>query len=160
MQATNKGFDAVERAEKDAAIIKAAASNNGVDPNVLAAIGVRESGWRNVPELRGGQGAGIFQIDLGEHRDAAGIAYNPPLAANYAAGLLASNYAYFGNRYGVSGAVGWAYAIRGYNFWNSGRVPPEARVLAGLGVYGLLDYRTKGQNYVTNVLGLANCFNF
>jgi len=29
----------VERAEKDGAMIKAAASKNGVDPNVLAAIG-------------------------------------------------------------------------------------------------------------------------
>src|SRR5882724_11166611 len=77
----HKDFDAVERAEGAADVIRGAASANGVDPNLLAAVGVRESGWSNILEHGGGQGAGIFQIDLGAHPDAAAFARIPGQAA-------------------------------------------------------------------------------
>lgn len=35
--------------------------------NLLAAVGIKESDFRNIPEKRGGKGRGVFQIDLGKN---------------------------------------------------------------------------------------------
>ena len=162
LAAANKDFDAVARAEADAALIKAAASANGIDPNLLAAVGVQESGWRNRPQV-GGQGAGIFQIDLGQHPAQANIAYIPAQAANWAAGLLSWNYNYMETRYGDGPDATTAYAIRSYNSWQGGVVSPGARSWATKnGMYTPLNSGTNPPlaNYVTSVLGLRNCFGF
>jgi len=161
----HKDFDAVERAEGAADVIRGAASANGVDPNLLAAVGVRESGWSNILEHGGGQGAGIFQIDLGAHPDAAAFARIPGQAANYAAGLLRTNYDHFESRYNADVDTTTAYATSAYNRWARGRFgggPMEQAVLgtAPFGIYGPLDTGTANNNYASNVLGLRNCFNF
>jgi len=156
-----KGFGAVERAEKAADLIKGAAAANGIDPNLFAAIGVRESGFQNMSET-GGQGRGIWQIDIGQHPDAATFASLPDQsqAANYAAGLLRTDYNIFERRFGGNTDTLTAYAVRAYN---GGRITPFVQATAGLGIltpYSPIDYGTARNNYVSNVLGLVNCFNF
>jgi RHS repeat-associated protein len=161
LAAAGKDFAAVERAQADAALINASANANGIDPNLLAAIGVQESGWLNKSQV-GGQGAGIFQIDLGKHPAEAGIAYNEPLAANYAASLLSANYNYMERRYNAGPDPTTAYAVRGYNSWQKGSIAPGAQFWATTyGIYSPLNAGTNPPlgNYVTNVLGLMNCFN-
>jgi len=155
LAAAGQDASAVARANADAKDIEAAAALYGVDPNILAAIGVRETGFKNVPG--GGNdnnGAGIYQIDLGYH-DAASIAYNPALAAYYAAGLLANSYtSYLSSGYSPEAAeVG---AIRDYN-----ASPKLTPYFLDTGYVGYADIHTTHNNYVTNVIAIAaNCFNF
>jgi len=58
-----------------------------IDPNVLAALALRESGGKNVAEIGGGNGMGVFELT-----NRPGVtpaqAYNMPFAANYAAGMI------------------------------------------------------------------------
>jgi hypothetical protein len=56
---------------------------------MLAAIGVRESGFRNIAELGGGPGRGVFQIDLEKNKGEVTEeqAFDLEFAANWAAKL-------------------------------------------------------------------------
>ena len=65
----------------------------------------------------GGQGRGIWQIDIGQHPDAATFASLPDQsqAANYAAGLLRTDYNIFERRFGGNTDTLTAYAVRAYN---------------------------------------------
>lgn len=68
-----------------------AASANGVDPNFLAAVGVRESGMQNIAQPDG-QGRGVFQIDLGANPGVTEAqAFNVIFSANFAANMLSTN---------------------------------------------------------------------
>ena len=53
-----------------------------------------------------------------------------------------------------------AYAVRLYNHWGHGQISTLAQGLTGLGIYGPVDYQTAHNNYVSNVLGLRDCFGF
>jgi RHS repeat-associated protein len=82
LAAANKGFDAVGRALQSWDIVAAAAAKHGISANILAAIGVRESGFLNIRQ-KDGLGRGIFQIDLGQHPNVTDAqAMNPSFAAN------------------------------------------------------------------------------
>ena len=82
--------------EQRGTAVSAAAAAHGIDPALLASIGVRESGFMNVPEVGGGRGAGVFQLTVGPGvgQVTAAQAYNLAFAANYAAEMLASNASY------------------------------------------------------------------
>jgi RHS repeat-associated protein len=83
---------ALARAVANWNAIQSAAAANGIDPALLAAIGVRETGFQNIAQIGGGQGAGLFQIDLGQNPNVTSAqAYNIPFAANFAANMLATN---------------------------------------------------------------------
>lgn len=77
--------------------ISSAAAANGIDPALLAAIGVRETGFRNIWQSGAGWGAGVFQIDLAAN-PGVGVsqAFNVIFSAYYAAGVLAGNQAVLG----------------------------------------------------------------
>jgi hypothetical protein len=47
-------------------LLQTVASAHGIDWVLLAAVGVRESGFANINERGGGNGLGIFQIDIGK----------------------------------------------------------------------------------------------
>jgi len=81
--------------------IQAAAAANGVSPALVAAIGVRETGFRSIPQrCGGGQGAGRFQIDLAQNPSVtAAQAYNIAYAANFTANMLATNMATLAAKY-------------------------------------------------------------
>lgn len=141
---------AVARAEAAWSTLQAAAAANGIDPALLAAIGVRESGFQNVWQP-GGMGAGVFQIDLGEHPDVtAAQAFNIPFAANYAAGILAWNSAYLASKVSNFTPSQLLQATAaGYNF------DPVKNIR---GSPNTIDIGTTGNNYGSNVVGLMSCF--
>lgn len=92
LKLANTDSNAVDRANEIWDTLQNAADANNVDPALLAAITVRETGARNIPENGGGLGRGYFQIDLGAHPNVSEAqAYDPTFAANYAAKLLDSN---------------------------------------------------------------------
>ena len=142
---------AVNRALSNWNTISSAAAANGIDPALLAAIGVRESGFRNVWQSGGGMGAGVFQIDLGANPNVtAAQAFNVPFAANYAAGMLASNSAYLGATFpNLTSAQLLQATAASYNF-GVGNIS---------GNPATIDVGSTGNNYGSNVVGLMSCFN-
>ena len=67
---------------------------------MLAAIGIRETGFQNITEVDGvGLGVGVFQISVPGSGLTAAQAGNLTTAANYAAGLLNSNMATLAGKY-------------------------------------------------------------
>jgi RHS repeat-associated protein len=151
---------ALARAYNNWDSIQAAASANGLDGSILAAIGLRETKFLNIPEYGYGQferGMGVFQIDARYHPDAIPIAYNIPQAAAYAAGLLGDSYDLYRLK-GSSNGVAMGQAVRDYNA-SSTFTAFFGLVYAGTGDEGFLDIGTTGQSYVSNVLEIASdCF--
>jgi soluble lytic murein transglycosylase-like protein len=158
----NLGAAAVRNALKHADVIKQAATDNGVDPNVLAAIGVRETGFRPIYEngTRGGRGVGVWQIDRRYHGDVSiEQALNIRFSANYSAGLLSDSINSFVDR-GYSYDLSVGAAIRGYNSSQKRtKRHPDVYTLLKSGTIQGLDVGTAHGNYVSQVLAIAkNCF--
>jgi hypothetical protein len=134
-----------------------AGSKHGVDPALLSAIAVRETGARNINQPDG-MGRGIFQIDLGAHPNVTEAqALDPAWSANYAAKLFASNYNTLNNKYGsqVNGGMVTAASVRAYN---AGFNYMDKKIKSGVGA---LDQGTAHNNYVSTVLGVArHCFGY
>lgn len=85
---------AVERAGEWWGVIVDASEATGIDPAMLAAIGIRETGFQDENQIGGGNGVGIFQITVNPGPGAtvaANKANDPSQAAMYAASLLSSN---------------------------------------------------------------------
>jgi RHS repeat-associated protein len=131
-------------------VVQNAASTNGISPALLAAIGVRETGFNNIKQIGGGQGAGVFQIDLGQNPSVSSAqAFNISYAANYAAKTLAGNMVILGSEY-------------------PGLTPPQllqaTAASYNLGVGGIsgnpntIDVGTPNNNYGSNVMNLMSCF--
>jgi RHS repeat-associated protein len=100
LQEANKDQSAVERAGLNWGVLEDAGQAYGINPAMLAAIGVRESGFRDMNEIGGGPGVGIFQITVtSSSRATASMANDPSRAALYAAGLLSENMAYLANKF-------------------------------------------------------------
>jgi len=88
----NQNSSAVDRAAANWNTIVSAANAHNIDPALLAAIGVRETGFRDINQIGGGDGRGVFQIDIGKHPDVSEAQANDlNFAANYAANLLQQN---------------------------------------------------------------------
>ena len=84
---------ALTRASDNMPIISAAALANGIDPALLAAIGIRETGYQNIAQQGGGDGKGVYQIDTGKNPSVTSAqAYDIQYASNYAANMLSSNF--------------------------------------------------------------------
>jgi uncharacterized protein RhaS with RHS repeats len=142
---------AVTRALNSWNTISEAANANGIDPALLAAVGVRETGFQNIWQSGGGMGAGVFQIDLGINSDITpDQAFNVAFAANYAAGMLASNQARLASKFSrfTSGQLMQATAAS-YNF--------GVRNISGNPA--TIDRGSSRNNYGSNVVGLMSCFN-
>ena len=141
---------ALGRVAENWGTIQSAAATNGIDPALLAAIGVRETGFRNIAQTGGGQGAGVFQIDLGQNPNVTSSqAYNIPFAANFAANMLATNETRLAAAHpNLSPTQLLQATAASYN----------------LGVGGIsgnpntIDVGSPGGNYGSNVLGLMTCF--
>jgi hypothetical protein len=89
---------AVARANSSMSTLPQAASANGIDPALLAAIVVRESGFQDIPEAGGGAGMGVFQL-TNQQGVTSAQAYNGAFAANYAASMISSNMIYLANKF-------------------------------------------------------------
>lgn len=141
---------ALERAGDRWGEIVAAAGVNGIDPNLLAAIGVRESGFRNGRQIGGGNGAGIFQIDLGKNPSVTtSQAFNPAFAANFAASMLAGNMATLAAEFpNLTPAQLLQATAASYNF-GPGNIS---------GNPATIDVGSTWGNYGSNVMNLMTCF--
>jgi RHS repeat-associated protein len=118
------------------------------DPRLLAAIGVRESGFRNIPEAGGGGGRGVFQITGNGVSDA--NAYNVSWSASWAAQKWNSDYNYFKSKFpDFTGDQVVHAATASYNFGRS-NLSGNPRTI---------DKGTTGDNYGINVLTIGgSCF--
>ena len=125
-----------------------AASANGIDPALLAAVGVRETGFQNVAQVGGGGGTGVFQL-TNQRGVSPAQAYNLPFSANYAAGMLSSNMSSLSTAFPDSTPSQLLQATAAsYNFG-----------LTNIsGNPNTIDVGTTGGNYGSNVARLMNCF--
>ncbi len=130
--------------------IQTAATANGVDPALLAAIGVRESGFRNVPQNGAGQGLGVFQIDLGQNPSVTRAqASDLTFAANFAAQMLSRNMTTLTAAHPNLTPLQLQQATAAsYNF-GTGNIS---------GNPSTIDVGTTRGNYGSNVLALMVCF--
>lgn len=139
----------VDRAIGDWNTIVAAANAHGIDPALLGAIGLRESGYRNIDQPDG-LGRGIFQIDLGAHPDVTEAqAHDLAFSADYAAALLASNMATLRAEFPDFTAEQLTQATAAsYNFGTDDISGNPATI----------DVGTTGGNYGSNVVALMDAF--
>ncbi len=129
--------------------IKSAANKHKVDPALLAAIGIRETDFRNIDQ-KNGLGRGVFQIDMGQnHHITADQAHDINIAANVAAAILADNAAFV--------------AAHFFDY------EPEEQLQATAAIYNMsrrhltqdpdmIDRHTTGHNYGSNVMDLMEAF--
>ena len=133
--------------------IKKAAEAYGIDPALLAAVGLKESDFSNGLERGGGKGVGIFQIDLGQNPGVTKEqALDPKWASNWAAARLSSNMAYLKSKFpGFTADELLQATAASYNLG-----------LGGIsGNPSTTDVGTHGQppdRYGANVLQLRECF--
>jgi RHS repeat-associated protein len=133
--------------------INNAANAHGVDPHLLAGVGIRESGLPANPDVvqPDGQGRGLFQIDFGAH---AGVtlaqAFDPSFSANYAANMLSTNMATLASQHPNLNAAQLTQATAAsYNF-GTGNISGNPNTI---------DVGTTGGNYGSNVVAISvNCF--
>jgi hypothetical protein len=94
LEMMDKSRDGIQRSFEAWDIIQNAASGTGIDPAMIAAIGIRETNFENIPQIGGGGGHGVFQIDITENPAVrASLAYDLFWAARWVAQSLASNMA-------------------------------------------------------------------
>lgn len=106
---------------------------------ILSAVARQESGFNPSIRQPDGLGRGLFQLDLGQHKDVTEAeAFDPNFAADYAAKLL---------REGFDRTGTWAGALRYYNGgpnYNSNNPGYQGQPISQL-----------TQNYANNVLGYS-----
>ncbi|MGH9618542.1 MAG: RHS repeat-associated core domain-containing protein [Bryobacteraceae bacterium] len=141
---------AIVRANAYWSVLSAASERHSIAPSLLGAIGVRESGFRNVSEIGGGFGRGVFQLTV---KKGSGVteaqAFNVPWAATFAANMLSSNSAYLASHFPsfTSSQLLQATAAS-YNIGRGGIS----------GNPNTIDVGTRYNNYGSNVVNLMTCF--
>ncbi|MBI4480443.1 MAG: hypothetical protein HY651_10515 [Acidobacteria bacterium] len=147
---------ALNRAENAAGMLQVAAERNGLqDWRMLAAIGIRESQFANVSEVGGGQGRGVFQIDLGQNpgvteEQAEDIYW----AADWAANRLASNARSLANSFSDLNAQTLIHATA--SSYNHGLGQVRTNIRNGVS----LDLNSQGEDngYGRNIMDIMQCF--
>jgi RHS repeat-associated protein len=143
-------LNALARAGGQTGVLAAAAAGSDpIDWTMLAAIGIRESGFADVLQ-KGGNGAGVFQIDLGKNSEVdVTDARNLAWAADWVANRLATNYAKLAAAYPDLDAAHLLQATAAsYNFG-----------LTNIsGNPDTIDVGTPGNNYGSNIMNLMRCF--
>ena len=149
--AQRQWLNALARAQASAQTMQNATAGTSIDWTLLAAIGVRETGFRNLNEADGaGVGVGVFQITVSPKSGVtAAQAGNLTWAANYAANLLASNMATLAAAHpNLDAAHLFQATAASYNF-GTGNISGNPNTI---------DVGTAGNNYGSNVLDLMDCF--
>jgi hypothetical protein len=149
----NKNQAAVTRAQNAWSVLQTAADAHDIDPALLAAIGVRETGFENVQEKlkngKDGPGMGYFQL-TNQPGVTVAQAFDLTYAANYAANMLSTNESILSNEFPaftpdqLLQATAAAYNMSG---------PDQIS-----GNPNTIDVGTTGGNYGSNVVGLMSCF--
>ncbi|WP_133125641.1 hypothetical protein [Xanthomonas prunicola] len=140
----------VDRAIDDWETVASAANAHNIDPAMLAAIGIRETNFRDINQNGGGLGRGVFQIDLGAHPDVTEAQANDlSFAANYAANILQQNQATLAAQYPNFTAEQLQQATAAsYNF-GTGNISGNPETI---------DQGTSGNNYGSNIQALMPAF--
>lgn len=132
-------------------ILQNAANANGIPAALLAAIGVRETNFRNVQEtLKGGgkgPGMGVFQL-TNQPGVTEAQAFKIPFAANYAAGMLSSNMKALSQAFSFTSSQLLQATAAAYNF-GVGNISGNPNTI---------DVGTTGGNYGSTVVGMMACF--
>jgi hypothetical protein len=152
---SGKNFQNLLNATLDWNNIEAAALMTGTDPDIIAAMGIRESGYENVIGDNG-HGYGIFQFDnrYNSPNDLYVAMTFPNVAAEMVGNRLATSYTHNSNL-GASPDVALAGAVRAYN---AGQ-PSTSQFMSNVPGYVDLDIGTANNDYVSQVLAIAqNCF--
>ena len=128
-----------------------ATNGTTTDWRMLAAIGIRESLFRNISEVGGGKGVGIFQIDIGQTRRVSkGQASSLSWGATCAAKKLDMNYNSLAGRFPELNPQQLLQATAAsYNLGLGGISGNPATIDAG----------STHEDYGSNVLDLMKCFN-
>jgi hypothetical protein len=155
---------ALTRADTAASTLEAAASaaGGGVSWTLLAAIGIRESGFQNINQIDG-PAVGVFQIDPTQNPAVpASVSGSLSAAADWVAAYLAGNAASLASSFPNLSNMNLA----GYS--GSGNMSIIALAdTYNLGLGGVKqflnngfdpDLGTAGENYGQNVLQLTKCF--
>lgn len=145
---------ALNRADSAQPTMQAAAGNNWP---VLAAIGMRETYFRNIDQYGDGLGRGIFQIDIGQNPSvSADDARDINFAADWAWNKLSSDM----NKYTASPANLNSSDILQEAIHDYNGSPTRHGGTMNLNLAGVtgLDRFTTGHNYVANVSDVINCF--
>jgi hypothetical protein len=140
---------AVNRALAQEGTLETATSGTDIDWTMLAAIGIRESGWENTNQS-GGAAVGVFQIDLGKNPDVtAQQATNMAWEANWAANYLNNNMEALASAFpSLSPDQLLQATAASYNF-GIGNIS---------GNPAAIDVGTTHNNYGSNILQLMDCF--
>lgn len=141
---------AVRRANSNWPLLQQVGSATNVNPSALAAIGIRESGFRNIFGDHG-HGRGTFQIDDRAYPKVTNTqAFNQTFAANFAANKLNSDFSVLYSKFGnFTDAQLDQATFASYNFGT-----PNIS-----GNPNTIDVATTGNNYGSNTLAiLINCF--
>lgn len=140
---------ALKRAVANWPTLSTAASAHSIDPRLLAAVGVRETGFQNIDQ-KNGYGRGVFQIDIGANPSvSAAQAHNLTFASNWAANALSENFSALKSAFSNFDPTHLLQATAAsYNFG-----------LTNIsGNPNTIDVGTTGGNYGSNVVQLMNCF--
>jgi RHS repeat-associated protein len=148
LAAADRSTGGVARANAAWGVLWTAANAHNVDASLLAAIGVKETDFRNVHELNGGPGMGVFQL-TNQQGVSPAQAFNLTFAANYAAGMLSSNMRYLSDAFPyLTSAQLLQATAASYNF-GTGNISGNASTI---------DLGTTGGNYGATAVALTACF--
>lgn len=152
LRTAQKDNAAVARAMTDKSTLMAAVAGTNIPWTLLAAIGVRESGYNNDARSADG-GRGIFQITGNGVSDK--DAFNPTFAAQWAANKLAREYAYIAAHHANFTSAQLLQATAAVYNMGLGRNPVGKNIG---GNPGRIDIGTAHGNYGGNVMQLMDCF--
>lgn len=148
LRVAGKNQSAINRANAAWGTISNAATAHGIDPALLAAVGVRETGFQNIAEAGGGGGMGVFQL-TNQPGVTSRQAYDLTFSANYAASMLASNMTALAKAFPKFTSPELLQATAAsYNF-GLGNIS---------GNPATIDVGTTHNNYGSNVVNLMACF--
>jgi len=145
---------ALGRATAAQSTLQAATAGTSISWEMLAAIGIRESGFQNKPQANGGPGQGIFQITVPGSGLTAAQAGNLTTAATWAANFLNNDMAYLAAKFpGFTPAQLLQATAASYNLGPHGITGNPATIDKGSAPAP----KAEG-NYGSNILQLMTCF--
>jgi hypothetical protein len=153
LRTAGKGAAAVKRALAAESTLESAVQGTGIDWTMLAAIGIRESGFLNVSEKDGaGVGVGVFQITVkpgnGVTAEEAG---NLTWAADYAANMLGTNLLTLAKNFPKFTVDQLLQATAASFNFGTGNISGNPKTI---------DVGSANGNYGSNVMNIMNnCFN-
>ncbi|HXM09989.1 MAG TPA: RHS repeat-associated core domain-containing protein [Terriglobales bacterium] len=156
LQSINQTMAAVDRANANWDVLQTAADANNLDPAMLAAVAIEESGFASKNENDGaGVGVGVFQITVSPQSGVtAAQANNLAWAANYAAAMLDANMDYLSGAHSNYDQTQLLQATAAS--YNMGLGNPRGSNFTGNP--NTIDNGTTNGHYGSTVLSLMDCF--